>query len=390
MRASLPRKNPQIGQSIKAGHRPERQAAMIRIRFMLVRRAPWLVALTAVTVAVAVGVGLWGWQDKVPQKQVPNSQASEAAHASPHTVAGKRVLLVHSYHPEYPWVASITEGVREGLQGSEAVLEILYMDTKRRTDEEWKVRAGQLAQQKVEQWSPDVVIAADDNAQQYFVRGYVGESLPIVFCGVNQDPSKYGYPASNVTGVLERPNLKEAVQFLAGVRPVRRIALLSDDCQTSVGALNFMKNIPVDVEIVDVRIVSDFEDWKSAIRQYNDQVDALGIYMYHTIKRQGEVQSMEPRAVMEWTSANVTIPTFGFFDFAIADGVALGLVESGGEHGYKAAQYALWILHGTPLAALPVIRANRGQKMANRAAAARVGLALPEPPWNEVTLVAGE
>ena len=279
---------------------------------------------------------------------------------------GETILLVHSYHREYPWVASISDGVRSTIEGTELKLEIFYMDTKRKTDTAWKVRAGELAVRKVEELNPVIVITADDNAQQYFGTKYINSSLPIVFCGVNADPSKYGYPCSNITGIIERPHLDRCLAFIQQIRPMRKIAIISCDDETSIGAIGFMKEEFYDVDIAEYSLVSYFDDWKKEVLRLNGTVDAIGIYMYHTIKRRGHIESLDPKIVMDWTRKNAIIPTIGFFEFGVQDGLLLGVVESGLEHGEKAAKYALEILNGTPIESLPVRKANVGIKMINR------------------------
>jgi ABC-type uncharacterized transport system substrate-binding protein len=66
------------------------------------------------------------------------------------------------------------------------------------------------------------------------------------------------------------------------------------------------------------------------------------------------------------------------------------MVESGHEHGLKAARYALEIFRGVPMSSLPVIQANVGQKMINRAVAMKLGIALPDVLPKDVLVVAGE
>ena len=81
-----------------------------------------------------------------------------------------KVLVVHSYHHEYEWVAEISGGINEVLKDKNVELEYYYMDTKRKTDEAWKEESGRAALEKVTAWQPNVVIAVDDNAQLYFAK----------------------------------------------------------------------------------------------------------------------------------------------------------------------------------------------------------------------------
>src|SRR5512145_2018462 len=229
----------------------------------------------------------------------------------------KRVLVVQSYHPEYAWVALLNRGVAQRLSAAGIPFEAFYMDTKRKTDDAWKKESGMLAQKRMAEYQAGVVIAVDDNAQQFFGRMLVDGPVPLVFCGVNHDPTRYGYPARNVTGIIERPNLKQTLSLMSRFRTVKRFALLSDDDPTSIGAVNYLKQGNYDATLVETRTVGTFEEWKKAVVELNGKVDALGIYTYHTIKRTGEAQSMNPKDVMAWTMDHLTVPTMGFLDFAI-------------------------------------------------------------------------
>ena len=317
-------------------------------------------------------------EERTPEKvraSLPENAHPTAPGQSP---AGRTVLLVHSYHPEYPWGQAIDRGVTAALADSGVRLEVFYMDTKRKTSELWKTRAGELAAAKLDECKADVVITADDNAQQYFGRHYVGKTPFLVFCGVNADPAKYGYPASNVTGIIERPQFRDTIRFLQTIRPVKKVAILASNDPTAVGAINFMKEDYVDVEVVEWKLISDFDEWQDTVKRYNTTVDAFGIYTYHTITGKGSPVSLEPEKVMAWTAQHATVPTFGFADFSIKDGVLLGVVQSAFEHGQLAAEYALEILRGTPLASLPVIKAQVGIKMVNLDTAQRLGIPLSD------------
>ena len=188
--------------------------------------------------------------------------------ASPNAgLKGRRMLLVHSYHQGYHWVDTITEGVQTALKGTGMELDIFYMDAKRHTDEAWKIDAGQRAKKRVDEFHPDIILASDDDACQYFATFYLNTPMPVVFTGVDADPSKYGFPAANVTGVIERPHFKESLALAQRLRPIKRIAVLSCHDSTSTLALGFMKQEPLDVEVAEWLMVDDFDAWKKAVER---------------------------------------------------------------------------------------------------------------------------
>jgi len=303
-----------------------------------------------------------------------------------------KVLLVDSYHAGYPWSDAIVRGVNMALGGENVQIEVFRMDTKRRTDEAWKQQAGIQANEIVAQWQPDVIIASDDNAQRYFASAYAGKDRPaVVFCGVNAEPNAYGYPASNVTGVLERPHFVESLHMLGQLLPgATRIAIISDDSETSTGAIAYMTAPPSPWRIVSCERPHTFDEWQEAVKRAQDQADAIAVYMYHTVKRDGQELSMEPKEVMAWTVANSRIPLVGFFIFAVDDGALCGYLESGAEHGFKAGRIALEILHGRKPAEIPTVAALEGYSMINTATARRLGITIPSSVLDTTQIIAGD
>ena len=315
---------------------------------------------------------------------VPESSPAVLPAAS---LKGRRMLLVHSYHEGYRWVDTISEGVRTALQGTGVDLQVFCMDAKRHTDEAWKTDAGRRARELVNQYRPDIILASDDDAQEYFATYYLNTAMPVVFTGVDADPSKYGFPAANVTGVIERPHFKESLALAAQLRPIKRIAVLSCHDSTSMLALGFMKQEHLDVEVAEWLMVDDLDEWKKAVEHFNGSVDALVIRSYQAVKKPGSSENVPPRDVAAWTCEHATIPTIAFHDFEIEDGLLVGVVKSGQEYGRIPTEYALRILAGTPPSSLPVVKPSKGVKMVNLVTARRLGISMAGKASSDVILV---
>jgi len=131
----------------------------------------------------------------------------------------KKVLFVDSYHSEYIWSNDITTGIHSVLDSRQDIeLKIFRMDTKRHISEEYKKKVALQARELIESWQPDVLIASDDIASKYLIAPYyLNTTLPVVFCGLNWDGSVYGFPADNVTGMLEVALVEETLGALRTV-----------------------------------------------------------------------------------------------------------------------------------------------------------------------------
>ncbi len=340
-------------------------------------------------VSIAIVVCLTSCQEKAPTKKIhPGKETTKSRANVAQSIKGKRVLLVHSYHAQYPWVAELNKGVREALKDTGVELSIHYMDTKRNADKLFMVEAGKLAMRKVSEWKPDIVITADDNAQEFFGMKYVGKQLPIVFCGVNADPSKYGYPARNITGILERCQFRPTVEFFKKLWPTKKIAVLSCNDSTSIAVLSYMKEQLAEANVIEYKLTNDLEEWKRAVIRYNKSVDAVLVYNYHTLKQTpNSTQSMSPKKVMGWTEANSEVPIMGVLSFTIKDGALAGVVESSFEHGELAAGYACKILAGVAPESLPITMAKIGTRMINRNQAGRFKVKMSADVMENTTLV---
>ena len=296
--------------------------------------------------------------------------------------AGGRVLLVHSYNTGYPWVDSITGGVQRALAGSGIQLAVFYMDTKRNTGLDWKIKSGEMAQERVKAFQPDVVIAADDNAQEFFAKKLAGQAGPqVVFLGVNADPGKYGYPAANITGILERPFVAEAMALLKEISPqAGTAAVITDKSETSDGVIEYIKSLKtLPLRIVAITQPETFKDWQDAVNSARLTADAIIFNTYHTVRKGLETLSMAPGEVIEWTLANNKKPTAGLLEFNIEDGVLCGVTESGEAYGMEAGEIARqMITAGKTAKDFPVTTPVKGLRLINTSAAANLGITIPD------------
>lgn len=262
-----------------------------------------------------------------------------------------RIMILHSYDKEYAWTRDVSVGIKRVLdQKPYYAVKWHYMDTKRRSDKRSKENAASAAHSVIERWEPHVIIAIDDNAQQYVVRHYVGrDDLQIIFSGMNGTREKYGYVgAKNVTGILERLELtaiKNMIQELIKKDTIK-VALVTDKSSTSelvhkeVKAYNWHP-----LQLSYIKMAPTFADWKAAIKQANEQTDILFFTNYHTVARnKNDKQKVPPRELIGWTMANTDLPNIGGWGFFVEDGGMISTGVSPYEQGEIAARMAVDII----------------------------------------------
>ena len=297
--------------------------------------------------------------------------------ATPPTL--KKVFVVFSYHSEFSWVIDENKGLNEGFAGQNFELERFYMDTKRKTSLEWKQAITDSAIARITAFKPDLVMVFDDNACEWIAKHYAGSTLPVVFAGMNFEPSHYGFPTANITGVVEHIPLKAMVDLVTELDPtVRKVAFISDDSPTSAGIDERLPSLDLPVEILEVVATNDFNQWKAKITAWQDQVDAIGLFTYNTIKDENSAVSMPTASVMQWIIENSKLPEFASFNFAVKDGALCSSYKAGNTQGKVAAEMAIKILTGTSPADLKIIDPPESIRIVNQARAKQLGIQIPE------------
>jgi hypothetical protein len=289
---------------------------------------------------------------------------------------GKRVLHIDSYHEGNTWNDRIAAAVRETLAGTGVELKIIHMDTKRNPSEEFARAAALRAKAVIEEFKPDVVTASDDAASQYLIAPYYKDAdLPFVFCGLNWDASVYGFPFSNVTGMVEVSPIPQIVRLLKGYARGDRLGYLTEDTPTKRKELEYHQKL-FGITYDRVYLANDFAEWKEAFLAAQDEVDMLVIL---GVAKLTDFDDDEAKALAE---AKTKIPSGT--DFAWLMHVSmLGVGKLPEEQGRWAALAALKILDGTPPSRIPLAHNKEGKLYFNRKIAARLGIT-EFPPLAEI------
>jgi len=303
----------------------------------------------------------------------------------PPTARGAKdtILVVESYHANYPWDQSYSDGLRETL-GSRYKLVFFEMDTKRLPKNEHEGMA-QKAWEKIQATDPALVVLGDDSALKFLGPRLAGTDLPTVYLGINNDPREYKVTGfSNVTGVLERPLMKPAIGHIKTiVKPTpRKLLVLFDNSITSQASVAEIFKGKATSEIegiqVDLKLIGNIDEWKSAVLDAaKNGYDALVVGLYHTIFDQYNLY-VDSDDLLEWTVFSSPVPPFGFWDFTVGPRRTVGgLVLYGKVQGKLAGQIALQILGGKKAGDIPPVVAEEGQFLFSRSQLTFWDLSLP-------------
>ncbi len=282
----------------------------------------------------------------------------------------KKILFVDSYHGEYIWSSDITSGIKSVLDSRQDIeLKIFRMDTKRNMTESHKKEAARKARDLIESWQPDVVIASDDNAAKYLIAPYYfNAKIPFVFCGLNWDASVYGFPADNVTGMVEVALFDKTLNALQQYAHGNRIGYLASDTVSERKEYeNIVKRFGTRFE---VRFVQSFDGLKQAYLELQENTDMM------LIQECRSVQGFNHLAMVDFVQKKTTVPTAAMQRYLIHYAL-FTYAKSGEEQGEYAAQTALDILAGKDPKNIPIAVNKKVEPYLNMKLAKAMGIKFP-------------
>lgn len=288
-----------------------------------------------------------------------------------------KVLVVMSYEENNPWVKEIKEGIDATL-GKRSDTTYFYMNTK--ADREGGQKRADEALALFRQIKPDGVIAADDDAQTLFVVPYLKNQVPtpVIFNGVNAAPEKYGFPASNVSGVLERAHVRESLAFIKQLIPEgQQACFMTNQVPPGLALRSQVESekdsYPMKVQAFHLpKTVAEIEGLRTNLRKHCDVlfVDSLEGITDATGK------ALNYREVISVVHRVYGGPVLAGNRYQVEQGALAAVVKTGQEQGELAAQMLLQAMEGQPTGKLPILRNTRGQRIINVSAMEARGIPL--------------
>lgn len=290
-----------------------------------------------------------------------------------------RVLVVMSYHESMPWEREVREGIESQLARS-ASIRYVYMNMK--NDAAGGAARAREALRVYREFRPDGVIAADDDAVSLFVVPYLRDRVttPVMFCGVNAEPQAYGFPASNVSGILERAHFRESIAFLHQLQPsLIRMAFLTIDNPTGRANIQQIRqetpSYPATVSAI--RLVKNLDQALAVIGKLKSSSDALFVIAMEGLPdRSG--RPLPERETYRRLAKLYGKPIIGMNEFNVRSGLLCAVAKNGQEQGATAAKMLLRAMGGTPVSRIPVTRNRHGKRLLNVKAMKAFGIS-PRP-----------
>ncbi len=282
-----------------------------------------------------------------------------------------KCLFVSSYHKGYAWSDGVERGLRSTLDGK-CTLRQFDMDTKRKKSEGEIEAAAKKAKALIENWHPDVVITADDNAAKYLIQPYYKDAnMPFVFCGINWTVGEYGFPYDNVTGMIEVAPVKamidEAVSLVPGAR---RVLYIGADTSTEVKNADRMRKAAERRGLqLDEKFAGDLDAWVAAYAAGQE-------YDFVIIGSNAGINDWDEQKVIEAIlpiSDRLTVTSHEWM-MPVA---MIGMTKVPEEQGEWAGQVAMQILEGTKPVSIPVIANRKWDLYLNAQLVEAAGLIIP-------------
>jgi ABC-type uncharacterized transport system substrate-binding protein len=286
-------------------------------------------------------------------------------------------LYVASYHVGYSWSDGVERGMRERLQEQCHITEF-YMDTKRRKSTEDKVAAGHAAYKLIKNLKPDVVITSDDNAAKYLIVPHLmDKEIPVVFSGINWTVDEYGFPARNVTGIVEiapiKPMLLEGVitANIPADHPVR-VVYLGASTLSEIKNFNRVKTTAEKLDMsVDRILAENFSEWKKGF----ELAQSYDLVVMGSSSGIAEFSETEAAA---WAEANTRTLSLTNHDWMMPY-AAIGFTKVAEEHGEWAAASAIAILNGARAIDIPLVTNRRWDTWTNKTLLLELGIDANQP-----------
>lgn len=253
----------------------------------------------------------------------------------------KKVFFINSYHSGYGSSDDVMQGFFNKMPSDSFEIETFFMDTKRNNDELFMQKKVKNALDSIEMFSPDIIVASDDNAIKYIIEPHFNNrEMPIVFCGVNWSAEQYNLQSNHITGMLEVLPLKELLEMVKINYPDAIKLLVLTENTTSARNNKILLDTLFQTSgfTTSYELVDDFETWKDKFLSGNQMYDLI------YIPTNGAIKGWNKDEAIQFVKKHIEQPVITCDDFMMPYAV-FGLTKIASEQGEWAAQVVKEILY---------------------------------------------
>lgn len=273
------------------------------------------------------------------------------------SIQSPKILIIHSYNPEYKWTENQYTGIMEALEtlGREYIVYTEYLDWKRFPNEQHIELMRKIFEEKYPGKHIDLIMTTDDRATQFALanRKELFSDAPIVFSGLTRHMAETLVDsAPRITGVYEDLPVDETIRAAVRIHPrIDEIYTINERTESGRETErtmdeSFAKLLPGRpiIEMGDLGI----EAIETAVSRLgkNDLV-IIGSY---SIEKNGRTFTTD--VLTKRISEASTVPLYTIFTHVFGSGAFGGTMIDGTLHGHQAAILALRYLNGERFSAI--------------------------------------
>lgn len=273
------------------------------------------------------------------------------------------LLLISSYHPNFPSFYQQIEGIRSVLPISKSNLDVEFMDSKRFPDKAQRDRfLAYFTEKRTRLPKYDIIFISDDNAFNFMLanKNALFPDIPVVFLGVNNLNKAIAQDENaSVTGVVEASSMTETLELAQQLIPnLKNVYAIADSTKTSQSILlefqSKQKGFPaLKFHSFDLSTLSWAElAEKLGTLRPESCILPLAAYVDKTDEWKHFTESF---ALID---QHVKAPVFHLWEHALGDGIIGGVLVSHFQQGLQAALIAKQILDGENVANIKVQRTS--------------------------------
>lgn len=262
-----------------------------------------------------------------------------------------RIMILYSFSKNAPIDGAFNRGVEDALSQNRTPVSVsrYYMGTDTVLNPEQMARKWNEAFNTVQHFSPDVIIAAGQDANRLLASRFseINPKTIIIFVSADASAEELGYqPGPRIIGVARKPLFDGISEFISGIKGSKliNVAILGTQSISNQIRLDRLSvNMPKNFQVSSQLLSTCFDEWQRFVNQTASQSDALLILPTAKLQREcpdsgGIVDRPEFVSWIEANSKALPIGTDGNF---VKNGGAISFYPSYFQEGQAAMETAL-------------------------------------------------